>query len=147
MKQNFLNAHHEPILRELPSASNFENTHHTVKIPELSNRIPQYNGVPKLLEMTDIEPVKLPARSPDLNCYAERFVKSIKSECLDHLILSFVKHLEYVLGQYCAYYHHERIHQGVGRIIEPKHPIDDTADIVCVKRLDGLLKSYHRLAA
>ena len=43
-------------------------------------------------------------------------------------------------------YHHERIHQGVGRIIEPKHAIDDTADIVCVERLDGLLKSYHRLA-
>ncbi|MHC4144630.1 MAG: integrase core domain-containing protein [Planctomycetota bacterium] len=85
--------------------------------------------------------------SADLNCYAERFVKSIKSECLDHLILSSVKHLEYVIGQYCEYYHHERIHQGVGRIIEPKHMIDDTAEIVCIERLGGLLKSYHRLAA
>ena len=63
------------------------------------------------------------------------------------LILSSVKHLEYALGQYCAYYHHERIHQGVGRIIEPKHAVDDTAEIVCVERLGGLLKSYHRLAA
>ena len=44
-----------------------------------------------------MEPVKLPARSPDLNCYAERLVKSIKSECLNHLILSSVKHLEYVI--------------------------------------------------
>jgi transposase InsO family protein len=91
--------------------------------------------------------VKLPARSPDLNCYAERFVKSIKSECLDHLILSSVKQLEYVIEQYCAYYNHERIHQGIGRIIEAKHAIDDTADIVCIERLGGLLKSYHRLAA
>jgi putative transposase len=91
--------------------------------------------------------VKLPARSPDLNCYAERFVKSIRSECLDHLILSSVQHLEYALGQYCAYYHHERIHQRVGRIIESRHAVDDTADIVCIERLGGLLKSYHRLAA
>ena len=104
-------------------------------------------GFYEILRSSGIEPVKLPARSPDLNCYAERFVKSIKSECLDHLILSSVKRLEYVLGQYCAYYHHKRIHQGVGRIIEPKHPIDDTADIVCVERLGGLLKSYHRMAA
>ena len=115
----------------------------------IHDRDPLYRteGFRETLRSSGIEPVKLPARSPDLNCYAERFVKSIKSECLDHLILSSVKHLEYVLGQYCAYYHHERIHQGVGRIIEPKHPIDDTADIVCVERLGGLLKSYHRLAA
>jgi putative transposase len=104
-------------------------------------------GFHETLRSSGIEPVKLPARSPDLNCYAERSVKSIKSECLNHVILSSVKHLEYVIEQYCAYYHHERIHQDVGRIIEPKHAIDDTADIVCVERLGGLLKSYHRLAA
>ena len=76
------------------------------------------------IQSSGIEPVKRPARNPDLNCCAERFVKSIKSECLDHLTLSSVKHLGYVAGQYCAYYHHERIHQGVGQIIEPKHTID-----------------------
>jgi hypothetical protein len=105
------------------------------------------DGFHGILRGSGIEPVKLPARSPDLNCYAERFVKSVKSECLDHLILSSVKQLEYVLGQYSEYYHHERIHQGVGRIIEPRHPIDDIAEIVCIERLGGLLKSYHRLAA
>jgi len=91
--------------------------------------------------------VKLPARSPDLNCYAERFVKSVKSECLDHLILSSVEQLEYALVQYSEYYHHERIHQSLDRIIEPKHTIEETAEIVCIERLGGLLKSYHRLAA
>ena len=101
----------------------------------------------QLLRSSGIEPVKLPARSPDLNCYAERFVKSVKSECLDHLILSSVEQLEYVLGQYSAYYHHERIHQSLDRIIEPKHSLDDGAEIVCIERLGGLLKSYHRLAA
>ena len=41
----------------------------------------------------------------------------------------------------------ERIHQSLDRMIEPKHMIDDTAEIVCIERLGGLLKSYHRLAA
>jgi hypothetical protein len=52
-----------------------------------------------------------------------------------------------VLQQYQQYYHHERIHQGIGRIIEPKHEIDGNAKIQCIERLGGLLKSYHRLAA
>ncbi|MFC1766501.1 integrase core domain-containing protein, partial [Planctomycetota bacterium] len=81
------------------------------------------------------------------NCYAERFVKTVKSECLGHLMLSSVKQLEYILEQFASYYHHERIHQGVGVIIEPKHQIDNTAEIVCIERLGELLKSYHRLAA
>jgi hypothetical protein len=115
----------------------------------IHDRDPLYKteGFHEKLKSSDIEPVKLPARSPDLNCYAGRFVKSIRTECLDHLILASLKHLEYVIEQYCKYYHHERIHQGPGRIIEPKHAIDDTVDIVCVERLGGLLKSYHRLAA
>jgi putative transposase len=115
----------------------------------IHDRDPLYRteGFHETLKSSDIEPMKFLARSPDLNCYAERLVKSIKSECSDHLILSSVKHLDYVIEQYCAYYHHERIHQGIRRIIEPKHAIGDTADIVCVERLGGLLKSYHRLAA
>lgn len=115
----------------------------------IHDRDPLYrtDGFHGILRGSGVEPVKLPARSPDLNCYAERFVKTVKSECLDHLILSSVKQLEYVLEQFAAYYHHERIHQSLDRIIEPKHEIDDEAEIVRVERLGGLLKSYHRLAA
>ena len=115
----------------------------------IHDRDPLYNttGFHDILKTSGIEPVKLPTRSPDLNAYAERFVKSVKSECLDHLILSSVEQLEYVLEQYCQYYHHERIHQSLGRIIEPKHKIDDKSEIKCIERLGGLLKSYHRLAA
>jgi hypothetical protein len=58
-----------------------------------------------------------------------------------------VEQLECVIEQYSAYYHHERIHQRAGRIIEPKHPIDEKAEIICIERLGGLLNSYHRLAA
>jgi putative transposase len=83
----------------------------------------------------------------NLNSFAERYVKTVKSECLDHLILSSVEQLEYVLEEFSQYYHHERIHQSLGGFIEPKHQIDDKADIQCIERLGGLLKSYHRLAA
>lgn len=107
----------------------------------------QSEGFHYILKTSGIEPVKLPAQSPDLNAYAERFVKSIKHECLNHLILSSVEQLEYVLRQYQEYYHHERIHQSLGRIIEPKHTINNNAEIRCIEQLNGLLKSYHRLAA
>ena len=115
----------------------------------IHDRDPLYRtaGFHEILKSSGIEAVKLPARSPDLNCYAERFVKSVKSECLDHLILSSVEQLEYVIQQYSEYYHHERIHQSLDRMIEPKHMIDDMTEIVCIERLGGLLKSYHRLAA
>ena len=115
----------------------------------IHDRDPLYRseGFYDILQSSGIEPIKLPAKSPDLNSIAERFVKTVKYECLNYLILSSVKQLEYTLNHFQEYYHHERIHQSLGRIIEPKHKIDENADIKCVERLGGLLKSYHRLAA
>ena len=113
------------------------------------DRDPLYksDGFFETLKDSGIKPLSLPPHNPNLNAYAERFVKTIKSECLGHLILSSVEQLEYVLDEFSQYYHHERIHQSPGRIIEPKHKIDPDADIQCIERLGGLLKSYHRLAA
>ena len=87
-----------------------------------------------------------PPRSPNLDAFAERLVRSIKEECLDHLILSSVEQLDYAVREYLKYYYRERIHQGLGRIIEPRHE-GKTGEIVCIERLGGLLKSYHRAAA
>ena len=115
----------------------------------IHDRDPLYNtaGFHAILQNFGVDPIKLPAKSPDLNSIAERFVKTVKYECLNYLILSSVQQLEYTLTQFQKYYHHERIHQSLGRIIEPKHEIEESADIQCVERLGGLLKSYHRLAA
>jgi len=99
-----------------------------------------------ILRASGVDPAKLPARSPNLNAHAERFVRSIKEECLDHLILSSEDRLRYVLSEYLKYYHHERIHQGLNRIIEPEHE-DCQGEIICIERLGGLLRSYHRKAA
>lgn len=99
-----------------------------------------------IVNAAGVETVKLPPRSPNLNAHAEWFVRSIKEECLDHLILSSEDQLRYVLGEYLQYYHHERIHQGVNKIIEPRHE-GNQGDIICVGPLGGLLMSYHRKAA
>ncbi len=84
--------------------------------------------------------------TPQINAYAERFVRSIKEECLNKLILSSEEQLRYVLSEYLEYYHHDRIHQGIDRIIEPKYQGQE-GDIICIERLGGLLRSYHRQAA
>ena len=99
-----------------------------------------------ILKSSGLKPVKLPARSPNLNAFAERFVRSIKEECLSHLILTSEQQLQHVLFEYLEYYHHERIHQGINRIIEPKYQ-GNQGEIVTIERLGGLLKSYHRKAA
>lgn len=99
-----------------------------------------------ILKAAGVEPMKLPPRSPDLNPHPERFVRSVKEECLNLLILSSEEQLRYVLGEYLQYYHHERIHQGLHKIIEPQHE-GHQGEIICLERLGGLLKSYHRKAA
>ncbi len=99
-----------------------------------------------ILNGAGVEAVKLPPRSPNLNAHAERFVRSVREECLDHLILSCEKQLRYVLSEYLQYYHHGRIHQGLHHIIEPQ-PDGNRGEITCLERLGGLLKSYHRKAA
>ena len=93
-------------------------------------------------------PMRLPARRPNLNAFAERFVFSIKSECLDRLILLGEGHLRLAVREYVAHYNRERPHQGLeGRFIVPPANENATGPIECEKRLGGLLRFYHRQAA
>ena len=92
---------------------------------------------------------RLPAKSPNLNAFAERFALSIKSECLDRMILLGERHLRKVASEYVHHYHIERHHQGLnGQLIEP----DETAwrsegRVACRERLGGMLRYYYREAA
>ena len=99
-----------------------------------------------ILKSEGIETIKLPPRSPNLNSVAERFVRTVREECLNHLILCSEEQLGYVLSEFLDYYHTGRVHQGIGRIINPMHN-NNTGEIFCIERLGGLLKSYHRKAA
>lgn len=101
----------------------------------------------RILASAGIKPIKLPPRSPDLNPHAERWILSLKSEVLDHLILPGERKLRRALTQYLAHYHAERAHQGLnGEIIDPEG-MPEGGEIMCRKRLGGLLSYYHRRAA
>jgi transposase InsO family protein len=113
----------------------------------IHDRDPLYTtAFSSILESEGIECVKLPPHSPNLNAFAERFVRTAKEECLNHLILCSEQQLRYALSEFLDYYHTGRVHQGLGKIIEPMHD-NNTGNVFCVERLGGLLKSYHRKAA
>jgi transposase len=108
-------------------------------------------GFDMILRAAGIEPTPLPARSPNLNAFAERFVRSIKEECLDRMIFFGEASLRYAVTEYIAHHQHERPHQGKeNRILFPLHPSDPQprdGPIVCRERLGGLLRFYHRKEA
>ncbi len=94
-------------------------------------------------------PVRLPPRSPDLNAYAERFVRSIKSECLDRLIIIGERHLRTAISEYVEHYHAERNHQGLeNALIAPVSAVGElSGPVLRRERLGGMLNHYHRKAA
>jgi transposase InsO family protein len=101
------------------------------------------------LQNSGVEPVVLPARSPDLNAHCERFVRSIKSEALNQMIIMGEASLRHILNHYLAHYHAERNHQGLdNQLIEPQAEVEGQAGQVGrLERLGGLLSYYHRAAA
>jgi transposase InsO family protein len=126
----------------------------------------------QIIDTAGVTCVPLPPRSPDLNAYAERWVRSVKDEALSRLILFGERSLRYTLNQYLAHYHTERPHQGKGNVVlmpsqaqgrawktheqSPLSPLDERrgagsllgqAPIECRERLGGLLKYYYREAA
>ena len=103
----------------------------------------------EILRSSGVNTVRLPARSPDLNAYAERFVRSIESECLSQIIPLGERQLRNAVKEFTAHYHLERNHQGLNnRLIDHESNEPDLkAAIGCHERLGGILKYYHRLAA
>ena len=87
----------------------------------------------------------LPPRSPNLNAYAERWVRTVKEECLSRFILLSEHSLTHILKEYVAHYHQERPHQGKGNVVLLSSPDQNSArqgSIQCRQRLGGLLKYY-----
>jgi transposase InsO family protein len=97
-----------------------------------------------------VKTILLPAKSPNLNAFAERWVRSVKQECLSTVILFGEGPLSRVLTEYGRHYHGERNHQGRGnQLLFPeasqKRNIQSHS-IECRHRLGGLLKYYRRAA-
>ena len=104
-----------------------------------------------IVESGDVRTLPLPARSPNLNAFAERWVKSVKDECLSKLILFGEASLRRTLREYVVHYHVERNHQGKDNVLlfpaATKAMNHGDGSVGCKERLGGLLKYYHREAA
>ena len=107
------------------------------------------HGFDQMLRASGVEPLVLPPRSPNLNAYCERFVRSIKEEALNQMIVIGEAALRTVIQSYLVHYHHERNHQGLGnQLIVPEPSMgSQRGSVVRRERLGGLLSYYHREAA
>lgn len=96
---------------------------------------------------TDV--IRLPPRSPNLNGFAERFVRSIKEECVNRMIFVSQASLRHPIGQYLTHYHNERNHQGLGNqlLISSVWVCEPCVAVKRRERLGGMLSYYHREAA
>ena len=91
--------------------------------------------------------VQTPYQAPNANAYAERFVRSIKAECLDRVIPLGERHFRHVLRQFVEHYHRERNHQGLdNELIAGASATRMVGRIRRRPRLGGLLNYYERAA-
>src|SRR3954467_3338135 len=99
-----------------------------------------------------IEAVKIPPRAPKANAYAERWVRTVRTECLDWILVWNRRHLEHVLTDYVAHYNTARPHRGIDLDV-PVPPAEPTVtgieNVRCIERVDvlgGLVHEYRRAA-
>jgi putative transposase len=96
-----------------------------------------------------IKVIHTPVRAPRANAFAERFVRTLRTECLDWILIVGRRHLEAVLRTYVQHYNRERPHRGLAlQPPEPrtlKSPCD--GEVRRRDRLGGLLHEYYRAAA
>jgi putative transposase len=99
----------------------------------------------RILNDAGLRSLKLPSYAPDANAFAERFVRSVKSECLERLILFGEGALRRALGEYLAHYNGERNHQGIGNVLIAPLPGDlgGGGRVAVRRRLGGLLNFYR----
>jgi putative transposase len=93
--------------------------------------------------------IRTPVRAPQANAYAERFVRTVRTECLDWLLILGRRHLEHVLRTYTQHYNRERPHRGLAlHTPQPRAPaLPRHGDVQRRDRLGGLVHEYYRAAA
>lgn len=100
-----------------------------------------------ILGSSDIETLFTTDQAPNMNAYVERFVRSIKLECLDQMIFPGREALVRAISEYAAHYHEERSHQGIGNELISEVAPQNEGGIEVGARLGSLLEYYHRRAA
>jgi len=103
-------------------------------------------AVRERLEQSGIRVVQTPYEAPNANAYAERFVRSMKEECLDRIIPIGEGHFRRAITQFIAHYHRERNHQGLENALIEGASVVDAGRVHRQSRLGGLLNFYKRAA-
>src|SRR6266542_1841628 len=116
-----------------------------------THRDSKFNGTfDEIFGSEGIKVIHTPIRALQANAYAERFVRTVRAECLDWLLILGRRHLEHVLRIYLAHYNNERPHRGLA-LLPPESPNADgqpaAGAIERRDRLGGLIHEYHRAAA
>ncbi len=100
-----------------------------------------------ILKDAGIKSVPICFQAPNMNAITERWVLSVKSECINRMIFFGVSSLWRALDEYCAHFHLDRPHQGLrNELITPAPTSNVDGKIIESERLGGLLRSYQRAA-
>jgi putative transposase len=102
--------------------------------------------VRRVLGDAGVRVVQTPVQAPNANAYAERFVRSIKEECLDRMVPLGERHFRRTIAEFVAHYHRERNHQGLGNRLIEGVASRQAGTIRRRRRLGGLLNYYERAA-
>jgi transposase InsO family protein len=103
----------------------------------------------ELFASTGVRIIKTPVRSPRANSFAERYVGTLRRECLDHLLIYGERHLRQILAEYSRHYNEHRPHQSREQrppLHEPGQVLDVTARIKRRQVVNGLISEYSRAA-
>jgi transposase InsO family protein len=100
----------------------------------------------RIVNGAGVRPVRISYQAPNMNAIAERFVLSIKRECLSRLILFGTRHLVRATREFTEHYHEHRPHQGLGNELITGKPATGAGEVVARERLGGLLRHYERAA-
>jgi hypothetical protein len=104
-------------------------------------------GVLAFLEHEGVRIIRTPFRAPNCTAYAERFVRSIKEECLERMILFGERHLRRTIAEFVTHDNGERNHQGIGNeLIQPLTRADGQGRVRRRERIGGMLNYYYRAA-
>jgi transposase InsO family protein len=115
----------------------------------ICDRDPKWSrAMEALLTTVGVRVVRTPAAAPNCNAHAERFVRSIKTECLDRVVPLGERHLRLLVREFVAHYREERNHQGIGNELIEEPPVQRTKGPVYRRqRVGGVLNYYYRSAA
>ncbi len=98
-----------------------------------------------VFESEGINILRTPYQAPNANSHAERWVRTAREECLDHILIWNEAHLRRTLNEFVDYYNHARPHQGLDQQSPvPRTAPEDTGPVVCRQVLGGIINDYYR---